>query len=67
MRHYNICGAPLASEDVAMIRGLVRDYCARCNFEKQGAEAEDAARQILWQFQCGVTDREDLRRLLPPV
>jgi hypothetical protein len=64
--YYNSFGAPLGPEDVAMIRGLVREHCDIRRCERQGTEAEDAARHLLWWFQSGVTDRDSLRRLLPP-
>lgn len=65
-RNYNSCGTPLWPRDVVMIRGLLQDHCAIRRCERQGTEAEDAARHLLWWFQNGMTDRDNLRRLLPP-
>ena len=62
-----ICGAPLWPEDVAMIRGLVREHCEILQCARQGAEAEDSAKLLLGWFQGGVTDRDSLRRLLRPI
>jgi hypothetical protein len=63
-RHYNSYGAPLGSQDVAMIRSLVKEHCERRRCDRQGVEAEDAARQLLRWFQGGIIDRKQLRRLL---
>ncbi|MBB3163237.1 hypothetical protein FHS25_003715 [Rhizobium laguerreae] len=66
-RKYNTCAAPLWPEDVAMIRGLVREYWERRQCERQGAVAEDSAKRLLWWFQSGGTDADSLRGLLKRV
>jgi hypothetical protein len=63
-RQYDTCGASLWPEEVTMIRGLVREHCESRQCERQGAEAEDAAKRLLWWFQSGVTDIDSLRSLL---
>jgi len=66
MKRYNTCGVPLRSGDVTMLRSLIREYCESRQCERQGAEAEDAARKLVWWFQRGMTDKESLRCLLLP-
>jgi hypothetical protein len=65
MKHqFNPWTPPLWPDDVAMIRGLIREHCERLRCERQGAVAEDTALQLLWWFQSGVTDLDGLRSLL---
>jgi hypothetical protein len=63
-RNYDMCGASLGAEDVAMMRGLLSEYCAARQCEKHSIEAEDAAKCLLAWFQSGTIDRAELVRLL---
>jgi len=55
---------PLAPAHVAMIQKLVADYCLVSRVEPGGAEARDAAKELLRWFQAGETDATRLRELL---
>lgn len=55
---------PLRPEEVSMVQGLLREYCADRSLEPSCAEAQEAARELLGWFQIGVTNRERLRELL---
>lgn len=63
LRH-STCGVVLSSEHVSMMRGLLKEYCENGRYHRQSAEAEDAARGLLFWYQNGVTDQERLRHLL---
>ncbi|MDQ0323909.1 hypothetical protein QO002_006116 [Pararhizobium capsulatum DSM 1112] len=58
------CGVPLRPGDVAMLRGLVKEYCENRQCRRQGVEGEDVARQLVRWFQSGMTEKERLRYLL---
>jgi hypothetical protein len=62
--HYSMCGAVLSSEHVSMMRGLLKEHCENRQYDRQSAEAEHAARGLLWWYQNGVTEQERLRHLL---
>ncbi|MBB5574974.1 MULTISPECIES: hypothetical protein [Rhizobium] len=55
---------PLYPEDVMMMQALLRDYCEDRCCEKAGAEAQEAARELVHWFQIGVTKQSQLRKLL---
>ena len=63
LRH-STCGVVLSSEQVSMMRGLLKEHCENRQYHRQSAEAEDAARGLLSWYMNGVTDQERLRHLL---
>ncbi|AVA24992.1 hypothetical protein [Rhizobium sp. NXC24] len=55
---------PLYPEDVMMMQTLLRDYCEDRRCENAGDEAQEAARELVYWFQIGVTKQSQLRELL---
>jgi len=55
---------PLGTEEVVMVRGLIKDYCKERGIDSASNEAEEAAKELLGWFQFGITDRNRLRELL---
>lgn len=57
-------GAGFSPGELAMVRDLLEEYCAARQLDKKGADAEDAAREIVTWFRIGVTEEARLRELL---
>ncbi|MBB4570751.1 hypothetical protein [Rhizobium leucaenae] len=55
---------PLYPEDVVMMQTLLAAYCEDRCCEKAGVEAQEAARELVYWFQIGVTKQSQLRELL---
>jgi hypothetical protein len=55
---------PLAPAQVAMLQGLVSDYCLVSKVLPSSPDAETAAKQLLSWFQAGETDATRLRERL---
>jgi len=57
-------GRPLGAEEIAMMRGLLREYCSQRRCDRQGDVAEEAARYLITLYQNGLGTEEELRRRL---
>jgi hypothetical protein len=57
-------GQPLYPEDVTMLQTLLKEHCEERGYEEAGAEAQEAARELVHWFQIGVTKQSQLRELL---
>ncbi|MBB3465200.1 hypothetical protein FHT92_005848 [Rhizobium sp. BK377] len=61
---FSIGGRPLGAEEIAMMRSLLREYCAQRRCDRQGDVAEEAARYLVALYQGGLSTEEELRRRL---
>lgn len=61
---FSLGGRPLGPEDVSMMRGIIKEYCALRRCDRQGDVAEDAARYLVSLYQRGLGREEDLRKQL---
>lgn len=57
-------GRPLGAGEIAMMRMLLREYCAQRRCERQGDVAEEAARYLVTLYQDGLSNEAELRRRL---
>lgn len=61
---FSIGARPLGAEEIAMMRGLLREYCSQRRCDRQGVVAEEAARHLVALYQDGLSTEEELRRRL---
>lgn len=64
MHESSSIGRPLGAEEIAMMRSLLREYCAQQRCDRQGHVAEEAARYLVTLYQDGLSTEEELRRRL---
>jgi hypothetical protein len=61
---FGIGKTPLGPDDIVMVQGLVKEYCASNGVDCETDVGREAARHLLSWFQSGITDRNRLRELL---
>ncbi|ASP98438.1 hypothetical protein CDO24_13955 [Sinorhizobium meliloti] len=53
-------GRPLGLEEVALIRAILKDYCAARCCHRDGEIAQEAARHLVRLYQRGYSTRDEL-------
>lgn len=61
---FGIGNQALGPEECAMISRIVTDYCREKGYDLGGAEANEAASEIVRWFHAGVSEKTKLRELL---